>query len=277
VSVLAEAIHSGADLIGSSVAFVSVRLSDAPPDEDHAYGHGKFENLSGVLIGLFIIGAGVYAVVQAADRLTAHSGRVLTNFAPGIAVMALSSVMAVIVSRHLLAVGRETDSPALVSDGMHLRTDIVSASSVLVSLIIQRATHWTLIDPLVAFLVAAWIFWIGARTVFDAVLPLVDVKLPPGEEQSLRNALDADPRVLGYHAMRTRKSGSQRHVDVHVQIADTLSFVDAHRLCEDIEEELRHTLPNLLPIVHVEPFEEEIAHQQEAHPDVSANDKLTGG
>ena len=126
-----------------------------------------------------------------------------------------------------------------MADGIHLRTDILSSSGVLASLLVQSITHWRWVDPVVAFFVAGVVFFIGGRTLYDAVLPLLDVKLPADEEQSLRHSLDTDPRVLGYHALRTRKSGSHRHVDVHVQAADNLSFVEAHRLSEELEERLR--------------------------------------
>src|SRR5579884_4233016 len=117
VSVLAEAINSSADLIGSAVTLFSVRASSAPPDEHHAYGHGKFENLSGVLIALFVLAGASFAIVEAVRHLRELSH--VHESLPGIIVMAISFLVNVAVSRNLLRVGKATESPALTADGHH--------------------------------------------------------------------------------------------------------------------------------------------------------------
>lgn len=266
VSVLAEAINSSADLIGSTVALFSVRAASAPPDEQHAYGHGKFENLSGVLIAVFVLVGAGFAIGEAVEHL-----RNLTPIArsgPAIVVMAVSFLVNVAVCRNLLKVGRATDSPALIADGRHRMSDVWSSLGVFVSLILIHFTHVPWIDPIVALAVSGVILWVGYEIARDALITLSDAALPAAEEQKLRDVLDADPRVLGYHALRTRKSGPHRYADVHVQIADTHTFVGAHELSEELEDKLRETLPNLHPIIHIEPYEAEQAHQRQAHADL---------
>jgi ferrous-iron efflux pump FieF len=159
-------------------------------------------------------------------------------------------------------VAQETDSPAVAADGHHLQTDGMTSLGVLLGLFLVRVTHLRWWDSVAALLVSLLILRVGYRLAQDAVRTLSDEALPPGEEHTLERVLLADPMVLGFHKLRTRKSGSHRHVDVHVQIADTHTFVEAHRLTEALEDRLRAALPNLHPIIHIEPYEEEEAHQQ---------------
>jgi len=261
--ILAEAVNSAADLFGSVVAFLSVRVSDEPPDRAHAYGHGKIENLSGAATAALILVGGVFAIGEAIRHLL--RGGPLPGLGWGIAVMAASAVINVIVSRHLLRVGRETDSPALVADGHHLQTDVLTSLGVLVGLILVRETGLAWWDSVAALGVSALILRVGVGLASEAMGTLADIALPPEEEQAITRVLEAHPTVLGFHKLRTRKSGSHRHVDVHVQIADTHTFVEAHRLTEDLEDELRVALPNLHPIIHIEPYDDEAQHQRERH------------
>ncbi len=260
VGVLAEVVNSAADLIGSSVAWLSVRVSDEPPDSTHAYGHGKIENLSGVLTAILVLGGGLYAIREAVAQLLRPTR--LDHPLWGMAVMGVSALANIAVSRRLLRVGRETDSPAVAADGHHLRTDVLTSLGVLVGLLLVRVTHLRWWDSVAALIVSALILRVGYGLARDAVRTLSDEALPMSEEHTLERVLLADPLVLGFHKLRTRKSGSHRHVDVHVQIADTHTFVESHRLTEDLEDRLRAALPNLHPIIHVEPYEDEEAHQR---------------
>jgi cation diffusion facilitator family transporter len=263
VGVLAEVVNSLADLVGASIVWLSVRASDVPPDASHAYGHGKIENLSGVLTATLILIGGVYAIWEAIQHLM-HPAP-LKFIGPAIVVMGVSMVVNAFISRFLLNVGKETDSPALIADGHHLQTDAITSCGVLIGLTLVAMTggHWW--DSVAALLVAVVILRLGYFLARDALRTLSDTALPMDEEQKLTDVLMSHPEVLGFHKLRTRKSGSHRHADVHVQIADTHTFVEAHRLTEDLEDELRRALPNLHPIIHMEPFEDEQEHQRAFH------------
>jgi len=261
--ILAEAVNSAADLFGSTVAFLSVRASDEPPDRLHAYGHGKIENLSGAATASLILVGGVFAIGEAVRHLV--RGGNLPGLGWGMGVMGASAVINLGVSRHLLRVGKETDSPALTADGHHLQTDVLTSLGVLIGLILVQETGHGYWDSLAALGVSLLILRVGFGLVRDAVRTLSDTALPPAEEQALTQVLKSHPEVLDFHKLRTRKSGSHRHVDVHVQIADTHTFVEAHRLTEELEDKLRDALPNLHPIIHIEPYEDEVQHQRERH------------
>ncbi len=260
VGVLAEVVNSAADLIGSLVAWFSVRVSDEPPDSTHAYGHGKIENLSGILTAVLVLVGGLFAIREAVGQLLRPTP--LGHPGWGMAVMALSAGANAAVSRRLIRVGRETDSPAVSADGHHLQTDVLTSLGVLLGLFLVQVTHQRWWDSAAALVVSVLLLRVGYGLARAAVRTLSDEALPPSEEQTLERVLLADPMVLGFHKLRTRKSGSHRHVDVHVQIADTHTFVEAHRLTEDLEERLRAALPNLHPIIHIEPYDDEEAHQR---------------
>jgi len=261
--ILAEAVNSAADLVGSALAMLSVRASDEPPDHSHAYGHGKIENLSGAATAALILVGGVFAIGEAVRHLL-HPDP-LPGLGWGIGVMGASAAVNFVVSRRLLKVGRETDSPALAADGHHLQTDVVTSLGVLLGLILVHVTGNLWWDSAAALGVSFLILRIGFGLAAEAVLTLSDAALPPDEERALMAILTAHPQVRGFHKLRTRKSGSHRHVDVHVQIADTHTFVEAHRLTEELEDRLRLALPNLHPIIHIEPYEDEALHQRQQH------------
>lgn len=261
--ILAEAVHSAADLAGSAVAYFSVRASDEPPDRLHAYGHGKIENLSGAATALLILIGGGLAIAEAISQLL-HGGRI-ASVGWGMGVMLVSAIGNFFVSRHLVRVGRVTDSPAITADGHHLQTDVLTSLGVLLGLVLVYITGQRWWDSVAALAVSLLILRVGYSLACEAVRTLSDTALPPEEEQALMDVLIAHPGVIDFHKLRTRKSGSHRHVDVHVQIADTHTFVQAHQLTEDLEDEMRAALPNLHPIIHIEPYEDEVQHQRERH------------
>lgn len=261
--ILAEAVNSAADLVGSALALLSVRASDEPPDHSHAYGHGKIENLSGAATAALILVGGVFAIGEAIRHLL-HPDP-LPGLGWGMGVMGASAVVNLVVSRRLLHVGRDTDSPALAADGHHLQTDVITSLGVLSGLTLVHFTGKIWWDSVAALGVSFLILRVGFGLAAEAVLTLSDAALPAEEEQALTAILTAHPDVRGFHKLRTRKSGAHRHVDVHVQIADTHTFVEAHRLTEELEDQLRLALPNLHPIIHIEPYEEEVLHQQQQH------------
>ena len=263
--VLAEMVNSAGDLVGSVVSWLAVRISDEPPDDSHAYGHGKIENLSAALTAGLVLAGGFYALLKSILRLVSPERLAPVGLDWAIAVMVLSAITDIWVSRRLLAVARETDSPALQADGIHLRTDVWTSTGALVGLVLARVSGQTWWDPAAAIFVSLVILRSGYVLAGDSLRTLADVKLPAAEEKLLGDVLLAHPEVLGFHKLRTRKAGSHRLIDVHVQIADTHTFVEAHRLTEDLEDALSNALPNVHPIIHIEPHDEEKEHQRIYH------------
>lgn len=254
VSILAEAIHSGIDLVAAVIAFFAVLVSGRPPDKEHAYGHGKFENISGTVEALLIIAAAVYIGCEAVQRFI--HGAELKRLGIGMAVMFVSAVMNWIVSARLFRVAEQTDSIALEADGHHLRLDVYTSTVVFVGLVVVYITELVVIDQLLALGVALWIAWIGIQISRKALGPLLDLQLPLAEVERIVSIIDSDERLLGYHKLRTRKAGAQRHVDVHLLLRQNTSLIDAHNLAEEVEDKIRAEFDNVTVVTHVEPPEE---------------------
>lgn len=274
VAVLSEAVHSASDLLASVIAYASVRMSDLPPDEDHPYGHGKIESISGLAEALLIVAAALYIIYEAAQKLL-RPALASEPLYLGMAVMALSVVVNFFVCRHLRQVARETDSLALLADAEHLNVDVLTAAGVLVGLALAQCTGKAWMDPVTALVVAVFVLRGAWNLSVEALQPLLDARLPEGEEHLVRDLLDQDERVLGYHKLRTRKSGSQRHVDVHVQLDDHTSLLQAHQVTEELEDAFRQALPGAMVTIHIEPFLAELEHQLCVHglPPEQVNEK----
>ena len=265
VSILSEAVHSATDLVASGITLFSVRASDTPPDSEHPYGHGKIESISGLMEAMLILGAAGYIVFQIVQRLHNPLPPTFHTLSVGIGVMAFSMACNHLISRYLFFVARETDSQALRADASHLRADVLTSMGVFVGLILVRVSGLVWLDPLVAAVVACILLVTAYRLMRDAIQLLLDVRLPESEEMAIRVILENDVRVLGYHKLRTRKSGSQRHADVHVQLDDDISLVDAHQIAEELEDAIRAALPSIFVNIHIEPFVAEMKHQRDAH------------
>ncbi len=261
VAILSEAAHSATDLLAAVIAFFAVRVSDAPPDKEHPYGHGKLEAVSGALEALLIFGAAGYIVVEAVWAL--REGRGPQRLGWGIGVMALSAVVNTLVARRLFAVAGRTDSLALQADAHHLSIDVWTSLGVVVGLAAVRLTGLAFIDPAVALVIAVFIAHTAYQLTREALAPLIDSVLPEAEVRAVEDVMKADTRVLGFHKLRTRKSGSQRHVDVHIQVDDELTLREAHALTEELEDRVRDALPGAQVMIHTEPYEEEQRHHQE--------------
>jgi len=250
VSILSEAIHSSMDLMAAVIAYFSVRVSDNPPDSRHPYGHGKFENISGVVEALLIFIAAIWIIVEAVKKLTGEEV-VLENIAIGSAVMLISAIVNTIVSRKLYKVARETGSVALEADALHLKTDVYTSLGVGFGLILILITDIVWLDPVVAIIVALFIIKESYDLLKRAYTPLLDVSWQEKDVMELEELLDQ--LMVNYHELRTRISGNYKFLDFHIEIPKNQSVEDAHKYCDMIEEKLMARFENLNVTIHVEP------------------------
>jgi cation diffusion facilitator family transporter len=254
VAVLTEAAHSGMDLIASIVALVSVRKADEPADAGHPYGHEKMENMAGAIEGTLILFGAAIITYEALLRLI-RGGRVHT-IGVGIAVIVVSTVANVVVSRIIARRARETGSVALEADAMHLSADAASSAAVLVGLVLIALTHAQWIDPAVALVVAAGVAVAGGRILLRSARSLVDEALPDEELDGIRatiRELGAGRGVIGFHKLRARRAGARRYVDVHVQFDAGTSLEAAHKTAHELTNAIRDQLAGADILVHVEP------------------------
>ncbi|MBN2495561.1 MAG: cation transporter [Deltaproteobacteria bacterium] len=233
VGIIAEALHSGIDLVAALIAYFSVRISDLPPDRDHPYGHGKAESIAGAIEALLIVVAAVWIVYEAIDKLVHGAAVEMLGLAAG--VMAVSAAANLAVSRYLLKVAREEDSLALEADGQHLATDVYTSAGVACGMAAVWLSGWDWLDPLAALAVAVLIGVIGIKLVRNATQQLMDHGLPEAEQAAIRAILEAEPRVLSWHRLLTRKAGSQRYVIVHAVFPADISLREAHAVTDALE------------------------------------------
>jgi cation diffusion facilitator family transporter len=253
VAILTEAVHSSIDLVASIVAYISVRKAGEPADESHRYGHEKIENLAAAIEGILIL-VGSAAIAFEAIRHLLGRGRVHA-VGLGIAVVAVSIVVNVVVSSVLASNARLTESPALEADAAHLRTDALTSAAVLVALALVKATGAQWLDPAVALAVAAAIVVTAVRLLTRSSQVLVDQALPGDEVDTIRVAIEAfAPRgVVGYHELRTRRAGSRRYVDLHVQFRGGTSLESAHRTAHELQDLIAGRLEGVDVLIHLEP------------------------
>lgn len=259
VSVLSEAIHSGMDLLAAILAWAAVRASGKPPDPTHPFGHGKFENMAGTVEAILIFAAAGFIFYEAVEKLI-HP-QPLESMAWGVAVMGLSVVLNIVVSNRLFKVGRETDSPALLADAWHLRTDVYTSAGVFIGLAVMtvgerllpgRHFHW--IDPVAAIFVTMLIIKAAWALTVQAGKDLLDVSLPAEEEELIRSHICAmAPEVRGFHNLRTRKSGSRRLVDLHMFVDGSMSVDRSHEMTDLLKAAIREHYPETEVTIHIEP------------------------
>jgi len=256
VAIISEAIHSGMDLLASLLATYAVRKAAHPPDEDHAYGHGKFEDLSGTVEAVLIVIAAAIIIIESLRRLVDMEGIDLPLL--GVAVMGVSAVVNWGVSGYLFKVAKETESVALEADALHLRTDVYTSLGVMVAMLVIHYTEWYWVDPVVAIGVAALIAYAAYELTRRTVRDLVDAPLPPEEREAIEGILHEHVGMhIGWDSIRTRRAGSERHIDLHLHFPPTMPVKEAHDIAHHIQEDIEAALPRSQVLIHLEPCEGE--------------------
>ena len=256
VSIISEAIHTFIDFLAAIMAYFSVRIADSPPDERHPYGHGKFENISGVVEALLIFVASGWIIYHAIQRLTSEHIIDNNGLALGFIVMVISALIDLFVSRHLYRVAKETDSIALKADALHLSVHVYTSLGIGISLAVIYFTGWHFLDPIAAIVVAAFILKEAFEILVEAFKPLIDNALPEEEVNLIVSTIEEfKTKEMNYHMLRTRKAGSNRELDFHLEVPGNMTVKESHDFCDSIEEKLKNKLPNMEITIHVEPIE----------------------
>ncbi len=251
VSIISETIHSSIDLLASVISFFAVKIANAPPDKDHNYGHGKFENLSGLAEGILISIASLWIIIEAIKRIL--NQKPIENIGLGFIVMFICALVNFFVSGKLHEVAKETDSIAMEADSLHLKTDIYSSLGVCAGLLLIWVTGLTFLDPIVAIIVALFILYEAYNLLKNAFLPLVDTSLPEFELNIITSLLNN--KSLLFHNLKTRKVGRNRFVDFHLELPPDLSLQEVHNVCDDVENDLKQKIKYLEVNIHVEPID----------------------
>lgn len=254
VSIISEAVHSFTDLLASILAFFSVKISSEPADNDHQFGHGKFEDLSGVIEGLLIIVAAIYIIYEAAQKLINHSFHHLETTS-GIIVMILSVIINIFVSVNLFRVARKTDSIALLADAEHLKADIYTSLGVLLGLVIIKFTGLSIVDPIIALFIAIFIIKTGVSLCLTSSKNLLDVSLPAEDKKLIVNTVKnyISDEIQGIKNIKTRKAGPNKLVEFTIIVPTDMTIKEGHDICDKIEHDLSSKINNLHVTIHIEP------------------------
>jgi len=254
VGLLSDALESLVNLAAALLALSMLRIAAAPPDEGHPHGHGKAEYFASGIEGTLIVFAAVGIVIAAAPRLAEPQpiDAPLLGIALSLAACAINFGVALV----LLRAGRRFHSIALEADGHHLMSDVWTTAGVVAGIALIAVTGWLILDPLLAFGVAAYIVWTGLGLMRRSVDGLLDAAIAPGEREAIEALLAQYRQSLGvdFHAVRTRQSGARRFISFHMLVPDAWRVDRAHQLSEEIEEKIRALVPHAVTLSHIEPI-----------------------
>lgn len=260
-ALIADGIHSFSDFVSDIIVLTMVRIARKHPDRGHQFGHGRYEALATILLGiiLWIVAVGIFyeGIVQVIKVI---HGELLPR--PGI--IALVIIVVSIVSKEWLfhatrAVGRRIHSEAVVANAWHHRSDSLSSLATLAGVggAMLLGGRWCILDPLAAVIVAVFIVIVGWQMARPAMSELLGASLPDADQDKIRDVLRAYPEVLSWHALRTFKSGNDAYIEVHLKLCPDITVRQAHDIATGVERAIRAALPEMSvhPITHVEPAE----------------------
>lgn len=262
LGILAEAVHSGLDLVAALVTFLAVRISDKPPDERHLYGHGKVENLSALIETVLLLVTCVWIVYEAVQRLFFKSVEVEANLW-AFGVMAVSIVVDISRSRILYRAARKHKSQALEADALHFSTDIWSSAVVIGGLILvwlgQRlGSEWSWLakaDAVAAIAVAFIVVYVSLRLGQRTVAALLDAA-PPGLAEQIAIEASQVTGVNGVGPVRVREAGPSTFVDLTVNVDRSASLEEAHQIATAVDDRISALVHKGDVVVHVDPVRE---------------------
>jgi len=259
LGILAEAAHSGLDLVAALVTWFAVRASGKPADKDHHFGHGKIENLSALFETFLLLVTCIWIIYESIQRLFIHPVEVDASIWAFL-VMAVSIVIDATRSKILYAAARIHNSQALEADALHFSTDIWSSSVVIGGLLLVKVAEWTGIkwlhqaDAVAALGVAIIVIYVSVQLGARTIKGLLDTA-PDGLAEKVEIAAESVPGVRDCHAVRVRASGPDLFVDVHILVDAGLDVAAAHAITEQVEAAVRQVAGNADVTVHVEPQE----------------------
>ena len=258
-AMIADAVHSISDLATDVIVLIFARISSKPEDAGHNYGHGKYETLASILISLALIavGGGILADSIHNIRLVLTGEIIGRPGAIALIAAAISIVAKEVLYRYTVRVGRQTDSPSVVANAWHHRSDALSSIGTLtgIGLAYFLGDKWRIADPLAALVVSVFIFKIAFDLIRTGLDELLERSLPEDVEEEILRVVAANPEVREPHNLRTRRIGASIAVEVHVRVDGAMSVCRSHELTEDIERRLRARFgEGTMIAIHVEPL-----------------------
>jgi len=251
ISIFAQAAESLLDIFSIAITYVALKKSSTPADEEHPFGHGKAEGLAAMVQAVLVLGAGFFIIYSSFQRII-RSAEIKPD--EGIAVMIISIIASFLLSSHLRRVAVATGSTAIDASARNIGADVYSAAGVLVGLLIVRITGLVILDPIIALIMAFFVLKAGHEVTKRAIRELIDYALPMEERDIINNCLEGhNTQIVEYHAVRSRRAGKERFIDLHIVMPRNLSFEDSHAMCDHLEQDIKDQLTSIDVIIHAEP------------------------
>ncbi len=258
ISVLSEALHSGIDLLAAIIANYSVHKAGQPADDIHKFGHGKFENVSGTVEAILIFVAAIIILFESGRKLLNIEEIRVEFLGAGIVIMGISAIVNIVVSRKIMKVAKKAESIALEADSYHLTTDVYTSAGVFIGLMLIELTGNPIFDPVMAMIVALIIVKAAYDLTNRSLSGLMDTKLADSEEEVIKSIIaEHYSQYANYHNLRSRMSGAERFVDLHLVVPRNQNVIDAHEFCNHLEKDIKEKIPNLSILIHIEPCKDE--------------------
>ena len=258
-AMVADAIHSASDFATDIAVLAFVRISAKPRDDDHKWGHGKYETLASLIIGVALFGVGAEILIDSGLKIKAvTSGEVLPR--PGVIAIVAAAVSIVVkeaLYQWTVRVGRKVESPSVVANAWHHRSDALSSVGTLLGIgaAYFLGEKWRIADPIAAIVVAALIINVSIDLCRTALAELLEKSLPSAVEEEILQIISATPNVHKPHNLRTRRIGANIAIEVHIRVEGAMTVYDSHEISKDIERALRERYGEHTAVaIHIEPL-----------------------
>ena len=258
-AMVADAIHSASDFVTDIVVLAFVRISSKPRDDDHKWGHGKYETLASLIIGIALFAVGVEILMDSAEKIMAVTrGDVLPR--PGmiaIVAAAVSIVVKEILYQYTARKGKSLNSPSVVANAWHHRSDALSSIGTLLGIALAYflGEKWRIADPIAAIVVAALIIKVAVELCRTSLAELLEKSLPLETEEEILSIISSTPNVYKPHNLRTRRIGSDIAIEVHIRVDGAMTVQDSHEISREIERSLRARFGEFTAVaIHIEPL-----------------------
>jgi ferrous-iron efflux pump FieF len=253
ISVWASLLDSAMDIFASTINFFAVRAAARPPDAEHTYGHGKVESLAGLFQSFVITVSGLFLIREAGLRFMrqpATSSELL-----GSVSMLIATCVSIALVARLRRVARQTDSPALSADALHYATDVYTNGGAFLALILIRLSGWRRADPLISIAISLYILYSAFTVARESVDVLMDKRLPLEVDEQIAEIVSRfhEQGVIGFHDLRTRRSGAEKFIDLHLEVERAKSLEAAHKLTVQVLRAIEAEIPRARVQIHTDP------------------------
>ncbi len=251
VAVLSSLVDSMVDLFASGINLLAVRVALQPPDREHRFGHGKAEPLAGMVQSAFITGSGLFLLLEVFNRLL--QPRSLEYINVGVGVMLVSILITVILVYYQRRVISSTGSVAISADSLHYSSDILVNLGVILAMLLDWLLDWSWADPVIALIIAGYIFYFAWTIARQSLDQLMDRELSDEDRERIKSLVLSHTRVHDLHELRTRSSGLNQFIQLHLVLEPNMSLQEAHDIAAHVQRQLQAAFPQADIIIHQDP------------------------